>query len=99
MEVYYPTDEDLARIRTWKIANREDILDLLEVVRSLWHYADFHGFEMNEERTNLKLNTYGWSGNESVVEALQENFSFWACCWRLHQRGGHYEFSIPEELG
>ena len=42
----------------------------------------------------LSVSTGGWSGNEDLIRALQENFYFWQTAWRCSERGGHYEFEF-----
>jgi hypothetical protein len=47
-------------------------------VRSLWKYADW---SWSQEGRRFSISTAGWSGNEELIEAMQENFIFWALCW------------------
>jgi hypothetical protein len=47
---------------------------------------------------HLELHTFGWSGNESIVDALDKNVLFWMTCWEQSNRGGHYKFEIPMNL-
>jgi hypothetical protein len=45
----------------------------------------------------LELHTAGWSGNESIIEALEKNEWFYFFYWESSRRGGHYKFEIPVE--
>lgn len=97
----YPTDKELAVIRKWDII-RYTIPDLVEYVRCLWNYADIDFFNLHTGREHLfrkacmklELHTGGWSGNEDIIGALQQNFLFWSMFWRKHTAGGHYWFEI-----
>ena len=89
-----------------------EIHNLLDFVQRLWSYPDrfcWYSTAYSKEYTKpdmsgkykvkyrkLYLSTGGWSGNESVIDALQDNFMFWAMCWAKTERGGHYWFEIPE---
>ena len=85
---------------------------LLDYVESLWFYPDrfcWYKTTSTEEYADPKdwtkykvryrklyISTGGWSGNESIIYALERNFMFWAMNWRRHDAGGHYWFRIPE---
>ena len=92
----YPTDEELQEIRQWS-KNRivdYDVLGLLDYIRDRWRYADSGYFKLVGKRVlRLELHTAGWSGNESIIDALQENV-FWFMWWQKSTRGGHYYFRI-----
>lgn len=83
----YPDDEELNRIAEWPYA---DIAGMLKFVRGLWTYQKFWA----QEGDKLSISTGGWSGNESLVAAMQENRMFWMICWYSSRRGGHYEFDL-----
>lgn len=94
----YPTEAALQRIREWSLVDdarqwhRPHAEALLEFVRALWAYADT-GWEQRGDY--LYVSTYGWSGNEDLVRALQDNAGFfWHQCWVSTRAGGHYEFSL-----
>ncbi len=85
----YPTEETLTAITTWPAGRR---YDLVSFICEAWHYPEraVH----NEVRATLYLSTAGWSGNESIIAALQENIIFWTLYWFKSQRGGHFWFHL-----
>ena len=97
----YPTDECLEYIKNYDCT---DIEDFLEGLKLIWAYSDWgfkltkvyksNGWQHRKQRT-LQLHTAGWSGNESIINALQSNFIFWSMYWWKTYRGGHYYFQIP----
>jgi hypothetical protein len=96
-EDLYPTDEELKIIEDWP---HTDIRGLIEYVKGLWHFPDWGwttGLTSNDEII-YNISTGGWSGNESIIHALQDNIMFWALCWYSSKRGGHYEFRIGVEI-
>ncbi|RPI55550.1 MAG: hypothetical protein EHM49_01770 [Deltaproteobacteria bacterium] len=98
----YPTDDELERIEKWDCLE-ESVMDLLDYIKSLWNWPDW-GFVKRNGRTQgfrkkcikFELHTGGWSGNESIIYALQKNFMFWSFYWVTSHRGGHYYFEIRE---
>jgi len=88
----YPTEETLKAIREWP---PEDMRGLAEFVCGAWQYEDYAKLCGR----SLELHTGGWSGNESLIGALQDNVMFWALCWLKSERGGHFWFELPEVAG
>lgn len=43
----------------------------------------------------IRLATGGWSGNESLIHALQANRVAWLVLWQLSAKGGLYILRIP----
>lgn len=86
----YPSEHALEKITAWPA---RDFNGLLEYVASLWAYPDY--VTRAPEARTYTFATGGWSGNESLVSALQQNLIFWATCWLSSRRGGRYEFVIP----
>lgn len=87
----YPTEETLEAIRDWP---HKDYRGLMEFVCKAWHYDEPYAKLCGRA---LQLHTGGWSGNESLLEALHGNVMFWRICWMKSERGGHYWFELPEE--
>lgn len=90
----YPTDNELAIIRTWDIL--EDGIDsLLEHLKDIWWMANW-GFKLTGKRIRrLELHTGGWSGNEDIIAVLRET-ALWYLYWQKSIRGGHYYFRIEK---
>lgn len=86
----YPTEEVLYQIGTFR--GDQIHKEILELVRSLWYYPDFVEVNGNE----YIFRTGGWSGNESLIHAMQENWIFWSFCWEMSKRGGLYVFKCKE---
>ena len=86
----YPDDQELKRIQEWPV---EDFRGLMEFVLSLWWHPEY--IRQTTPRRFL-VSTAGWSGNESIISALQLNTMFWLICWQESRRGGHYKFELPK---
>lgn len=85
----YPTDAALERIREWDL---DDYRGLIAFVSELWWMPSF-GWRV--EDGELHLSTGGWSGNESLIDAMQANkHLFWTMLWVSSIRGGHYVFDL-----
>src|SRR4051812_17917003 len=100
----YPTDEELKRVEEWPYT---DLLGLMEFVKSIWWMPDW-GWKQEDKQPEegdllhqepypeFRLSTGGWSGNESLIDAMQSNEMFWMICWVQSRRGGHYVFEVRE---
>lgn len=64
----YPTDEEELEIQNFAGTPRELIARLEE----LWHWNDFVRTTYKDGVTHLELITGGWSGNESLIQALEK---------------------------
>jgi hypothetical protein len=91
----YPTDATLDAIRAWPIEKFADCEALLEFVGRAW-WAPNYFHRRRESSCRWTVSTSGWSGNESLIEAMQANSMFWALSWVSSARGGHYEFETPD---
>jgi len=88
----YPTEETLAAIAAWPIKCNKDIQNLLEFAGEAWSYPFPVETGGEDEDRWIRVVTGGWSGNESLVGAMEENRMFWALCWLESRRGGSYKF-------
>ena len=87
----YPTEAMLDQVKTYPISNTQDCVELLAAIRPYWRYSDC-GYWTRPSRTTYEISTGGWSGNESIVAALESNLMFWSLFWYQSRRGGHYIF-------
>jgi len=90
----YLTEEELDKIKCWDVNTKERVFELLDYIEDLWQYSD-SGFKRRGKNViGLQLHTGGWSGNESIIDALRDNTLFWSSYWISAHRGGHYYFKI-----
>lgn len=97
----YPTGASLEIIKIW---GHEDIIGWFEFINSLWHLRSWgwaekdEPYEHDEKRMVRRyyISTAGWSGNETLIKAMQESF-LWHLVWVESRRGGHYIFEHENE--
>jgi hypothetical protein len=89
----YPTKADLKRIKTWP---HEDLRGLFDFILALWTYPEYAGFQATPDGTEYHLATGGWSGNESILDALHANRAAWAIAWVSSRRGGTHVFELRD---
>mgnify|MGYP001577565522 CR=1 FL=1 len=94
----YPTDEQLDRITKWTFDAPDSFTQFMAYVKSVGNYwpSEMFGWTETPETRTYHVSTGGWSGNESILSAMQDNLTFWMVCWQQHQRGGHYIFMLPD---
>jgi hypothetical protein len=89
----YPTERTEATIAQW---GADDATGLMEFVAKAWKYPEwFKQVGENDSGHIWEVSTGGWSGNESLIYAMQANLVFWMVCWAESSRGGHYQFVVP----
>jgi hypothetical protein len=95
----YPTQEALDYIKNWTYGydsggqyfgkNKQN--ELIEYIKSIWTYNDAIVYEDGL----LEIHTYGWSGNEDIIEVLKET-DLWLINFRAEQAIGHYYFKMDD---
>jgi len=85
----YPSQVELKALREWDTI--KDMHGFLDFFQEIWEGS------CSRAGRKLLVNTQGWSGNEDIINAMQDNLMFWSRCWQITQAGGHYVFEIPEE--
>lgn len=102
----YPTNAALDVIRLW---HYNDARGWFKFIESLWAYHDWGWKEKDEPHEwedhkqykdkivhRYYISTAGWSGNESIIRAMQDNNFMWYLNWVQSRRGGHYIFELKE---
>lgn len=95
----YPTLDALRLIENW---HHEYAMTWFDFINSIWYASDWgwkydvvpHRFREGESVLKFEISTAGWSGNESIIKAMQKNEMLW---WMTHYqttRGGHYVFEV-----
>ncbi len=96
----YPTDATLDRVKSWPCTSMQACLEAMDYVGRAWYYPDYWDrkdgmpadYLPNYTETRYTFSTGGWSGNESLVGAIEENFRLQAMGAYSWRRGGHYEY-------
>lgn len=86
----YPTEDALEAIKIW---DHRDSLGWFAFIKDIWHLKSWGWTEVvtDQGRRAFNISTGGWSGNESIINAMQDNF-LWDLRWVQSRRGGHYIF-------
>lgn len=87
----YPDDQEIETIAQWNGGWHE----LMNYVRDRWEFCNWGWVQENLDSIVMyRLSTGGWSGNESLIAAMRDNWMFWSLCWRSSNRGGAHTFEI-----
>ena len=93
----YPTEETERLVREFE----GDARELLASLREVWMYPTYWDEEdgvdiLDRPVHRYHVSTAGWSGNESLIEALRNHWIFWMRFWVEERAGGHFIFEIGE---
>lgn len=86
----YPTDYGLELIKKWDTSNKQKRIELINFCMEVWKYEEY----VSEKNGEYFFSTGGWSGNESIIYAMESNRMFWMSVWYSTRRGGHFEFRV-----
>jgi hypothetical protein len=97
----YPTDAALNIIEMWHWSDAKGWFSFIE---SIWHLRSWgwsEGTQPDEYNPGewvylYNISTAGWSGNEEIIRAMQNNEMMWHLNWVQSRRGGHYIFELKE---
>lgn len=84
----YPAEEQLNAIRKADMFEN-DLPAMVELIEDAWNHT--YGKMIFNDGV-LSLATGGWSGNEDVMGALNDNETFWRLYWWKSERGGRFWF-------
>jgi hypothetical protein len=89
----YPTEDALELIKSWPWQDTDGCFNF---IRQMWQWNNMMWTQTDDgEKITYNISTGGWSGNEGLVSALQENHVIWMFTWVQSKRGGHYIFELP----
>lgn len=94
----YPMDDEVEKVRKWAFDSPGSFEAFMKYVKSIGHWWPQDVFGWTQDGRVFHVSTGGWSGNEEILGAMQENWTFWAVCWHEHRRGGHYIFELPDPI-
>ena len=82
-------------IKNFDVLKEGGVDDLVQLILDLWDNS--YG-SATYENGILELHTGGWSENEEVYSAIQQNMMFMSGYWTLSLHGGHYWFVIKDKF-
>lgn len=96
----YPTDYCLKLIEDWHWSDSRGWFNFIENVWYMkgwgWSEKEDIGPVTGRQVVSFSISTGGWSGNESIIGAMQCNQMMWSLTWYQSRRGGHYIFQLME---
>jgi hypothetical protein len=98
----YPSDAALEIIQIWPFD--KDNREWFDFIKSIWHLRSWgwhegeekHEYEDDKKVYRYNISTAGWSGNESIIRAMESNSMMWHLHWVQSRRGGHYIFELRD---
>ena len=98
----YPTEDALEIVEKW---HWDDAKGWFKFIEGIWYLRSWgwsEGLIPNDDidapTYQYDISTAGWSGNESIIAAMQKNDFMWYLNWVQSRRGGHYIFELKNIL-
>lgn len=92
----YPTEESLLDIEERHISSDQEVINVLEEIKNAWKYKDW-AKKISDEL--YQFSTGGWSGNELMIFAFENNVMCQVYCKIFSIEGGHYLIATGETKG
>jgi hypothetical protein len=96
----YPTENELKTIREWDFFGAKNQVDcyhqFMIYIQNIWHWGKPYFYCLSDNRW-IAI-TGGWSGNEDIINAMENNKIFWVMYWYESRRGGKYKFMPYSEF-
>ena len=96
----YPTEQALKCIENWPSTDPRGWFKFIESIWYLrsWGWGEVRKADLDSpDKIEYHISTAGWSGNEDIIRAMQENTILWSDAWVESRRGGHYIFEVIDE--
>lgn len=96
----YPTDDTLLQVKLY----HGPVLDFFRSLKDGWWNGETGVREiegrdcLGRRVVRFRLHTWGWSGNESLIGAMQRNVLLWVFTWVESRVGGHYIFEFRRDM-
>ena len=98
----YPTQDALLIVELWPFDDEKGWFTFIESIWAMKHFGWSEGVARHDYIPDkhvylYELSTAGWSGNEAIIRAMEENHFLWHQVWVQSRRGGHYQFELDYE--
>lgn len=98
----YPTNDALTIIELWPYTDEKGWFIFIESIWAMKHFGWAegeapHDWDKNKTVYLYEISTAGWSGNEAIIRAMENNDFLWHQVWVQSRRGGHYIFETDVE--
>jgi len=96
----YPTESALEIIKLWPY---DDLTGWFKFIEDIWYMKSWGWHEIDTVDNiygnvhEYHISTAGWSGSESIIGAMQQNWTLWSISWVQSRRGGHYIFQTRKD--
>ena len=96
----YPNWQSRRLLEIWYYDDPEGALDFMQ---RLWNFPQSFKVEVKRDEVTgqsykeYAISTMGWSSNEALIGALQNNSFLWSSIFVTHHKGGHYLLHVDIE--